>query len=97
MQSLNTPTTKLVQCVYHITVHLFVVRQRERVWVYQSLIDSLKEDEIAVLNIGPGITRYIGQRDISELFSPGGHYNEEGYEVVANLVYDHLRSKDLVP
>lgn len=66
-------------------------------WDYQSLIDKLKEDEIETVNIGEGFIKKIGQRDPCSLFKrcDGGHYNEEGNRIVAELIRDYLITKKI--
>ncbi|MCB0337166.1 MAG: hypothetical protein KDD62_12700, partial [Bdellovibrionales bacterium] len=51
-------------------------------WGFQPLIDALAEYSIPVLNFGPGVIEYVGDRNICEITEKNicyGHYNEEGY------------------
>ncbi len=61
-------------------------------WDYQNLLDRLKEDGIETLNIGEGFIKRIGHRETCSLFKrcDGGHYNEEGNRIVAELIRDYL-------
>ena len=65
-------------------------------WFSQPLIDNLERNHINYLNVGPAILEYLGTRDYQELFSQGGHFNNEGYEVLAKIVFRYLVSKDLI-
>ena len=65
-------------------------------WFYQPVIDSLERNHVAYLNVGPALLEYLGTRDHHELFNQGGHFNNEGYEVLAKIVFRYLVSKDLI-
>lgn len=65
-------------------------------WFYQPVIDNLERNRIAYLNVGPAVLEYLGTRDHQELFNKDGHFNNEGYEVLAKIVFRYLVSKDLI-
>ncbi|RKZ81609.1 MAG: hypothetical protein DRR19_21960 [Candidatus Parabeggiatoa sp. nov. 1] len=66
--------------------------QNTKNWSYQNLMEALDTRNIPYLNVGPYLLKYLGQREIGEIFSPsGGHHNEEGNQVIAQLVYAHIR------
>lgn len=66
--------------------------QRKGFWVYQTLVDELNKIGIKPVNIGPDMLAHLGNRDPCVLFRRcSSHYNAEGYQVLANLVYDHLK------
>jgi hypothetical protein len=54
---------------------------------------ELDINNIFYLNFGQYLLEYLDQRDIVEVFQSvwGGHYNEEGNQVVANFVYAHIK------
>jgi len=55
-------------------------------------MEALDASNIPYLNVGPHLLKYLGQRGIGEIFSKsGGHHNEEGNQVVAELVHAHLK------
>jgi lysophospholipase L1-like esterase len=61
-------------------------------WSYQNLMEALDASNIPYLHVGPHLLKYLGQRGIGEIFSrSGGHHNEEGNQVVAELVHAHLK------
>jgi hypothetical protein len=69
-------------------------------WVYQPLMDRLAQLNVPVLNFGPGLLDYLGQRNPDEIFSYqginfGAHYNPEGNRALARVVYDHLVERGL--
>lgn len=65
--------------------------QKHGRWVFQEMMDDLSREEIKYLNLGPGILTYLGSRDPCELFRDcKGHFTEEGYELMAKLVYNYL-------
>ena len=67
------------------------------VWTYQSLIDQLSDYGISVLNFGDGIMRQLNNRDPCVLFDNcSKHFNEEGYEILARVAYEHLLIRELV-
>ncbi|MCB0329676.1 MAG: hypothetical protein KDD70_08430 [Bdellovibrionales bacterium] len=61
-------------------------------WGFQPLVDELERDAVEVYNIGPQVIAYLGGRDICEISEPEcyGHYNDEGYAEVANIVFRYL-------
>jgi hypothetical protein len=66
-------------------------------WPYEPLMDELRHQEIEVLNFGEGIIRHLGTNDIHTLFKNiSTHYNEEGYRILAEIAFDHLREKRLL-
>jgi len=67
------------------------------VWTYQSLIDELSLYGISALNFGEGIMSRLNNRDPCVLFDIcSRHYNEEGYEILAMVAYEHLLKRELV-
>lgn len=65
-------------------------------WFYQPVIDNLERNHVAYLNVGPALLEYLGTRNHQELFNQGGHFNNEGYEVLAKIVFSYLVSQDLI-
>lgn len=67
-----------------------------RVWPYQPLLDRLRESGIDTIDAGPGMMRRVGDRDPCELFADcSAHFNAEGYETLAHIVYEHLEKRGL--
>ncbi len=66
-------------------------------WVSQPLLDNLDKCHIKFLNVGPDILHYLGKHDPQEIFNHqgGGHLNEEGYRLLAHIVYDYLCAQHL--
>jgi hypothetical protein len=64
-------------------------------WPYQNLINSLHEHGITPINAGDSIMDYLKGRNPCELFTLcHAHYNEEGYRVIATIVYEYLTIKE---
>ncbi len=62
------------------------------------LTASLARAGVDVLDLAPGIVRYLGGRSYQELLaSTDGHHNAEGDRLVATLVHAHLVARGLVP
>jgi hypothetical protein len=69
-------------------------------WVYQSLVDRVRERGLEVLDVGDAMLERIGERDPCAIFGAegcSGHFGEEGYEILARVVRDHLEARGLVP
>ena len=69
-------------------------------WAYQPLLDAAKGKGIRVHNLGPDILGYLGARRFCDILSYSaactGHFNEEGYGVVADLVYHYIKTHKLL-
>ena len=66
-----------------------------------SYLEELHERQIEHLDILPYMLRYLGENDVCNVFTEKtwlgfcwGHYNPEGEEVIASLVYEKLRQMD---
>ena len=70
-----------------------IFHRRTGLWSYQNILGELDRTGIGYLDFGPLIIDYLGDRDLDEFFTPGGHYNEEGNTMVANFLGEHLRVK----
>lgn len=71
--------------------------QRKKAWIYQPLMDQLKENQVNILDLGPGIAADLGDGRHLRLFKEdGGHYNEEGNKVIAGLVFAYLNHNHLI-
>ena len=69
-----------------------VYYQKHRIWVYQPLIDMLQQSGVTPLNVGEDMIEQIGPGDPCRLFDNcSAHYNEEGYDMLAHIVYRHLQ------
>lgn len=70
---------------------LLAYQARQR-WPYQPLLDTLEARGLPVLNVGSGLMEHLRGEDPCLLFdSCGGHYNERGYEAIAQIVHAHLQ------
>jgi lysophospholipase L1-like esterase len=65
--------------------------QKNRKWTYHNLMEALDAVHIPYLNFGQHLLEYMGKRDLGEIFTTDGHYNEEGNQVVADFVYAHIK------
>jgi lysophospholipase L1-like esterase len=67
--------------------------KKNHLWTYQNLMEALDTHNIPYLNVGEHLLKYLGQRKVGEIFHTplGGHYNEEGNQVVADFVYAHIK------
>ena len=66
-----------------------------------SYVEELRERQIEHLDILPHMLRHLGKNDVCNVFTEKtwlgfcwGHYNAEGEEVIASLVYEKLRQID---
>lgn len=65
-------------------------------WSYQPLLDALERRKLEVLNFGSPILERVGPEGVEALFGDvGGHFNEEGYRMLAEIARDHLEEKGL--
>ena len=64
------------------------------------MIDRLNTKNIVVFNVGDGLLEYDRKAHIEELFltepTARGHYNERGNRVIAEIIYNYLKSKRLL-
>lgn len=70
--------------------------KEDNTWTYQPLIEQLEKRDIVIFNIGKAILQQIGPSDHCKLNTHPttctGHYNEEGYTLLAKIVNQYLRS-----
>jgi hypothetical protein len=85
------PIVLLIPIMYDIRKY-----QREHIWVYQTLIDKLAENNLEFLNFGNAILAYLSQRDPRMLFTKDSHLDEEGSRVLARYVFDYLNQKNII-
>ena len=73
--------------------------QKHKNWIYQPLIDELRSKGIDVFNIGEGLVKHLGKRSPCDLNfgCVASHFNHEGNEVVARLIAEYLKDRNLVP
>ena len=70
-----------------------VYYQKARRWVYQPLMDDLRQRSINALNIGQEIMGRLGDRNPCAMYTRcEGHLNEAGNERVAEIVFRYLKS-----
>jgi len=72
--------------------------QKNKVWVYQTLLDDLHAHGIDALNIGEGLADRLGGKDPCALFTEcdRGHFNRETNAVTATLIARYLTSRHLL-
>lgn len=68
-------------------------------WPYRPLIDELRtRDGIEVLDFGPGLIERLGERSPCEVVNECyNHFNAQGYRMLAEIAYAHLRERGLAP
>lgn len=68
-------------------------------WPYQPLIDELAgEHGIEAYDFGPGLVARLGERSHCEVINRcDDHFNAEGYRMLAELAYEHLQDRGLLP
>ncbi|MGI9292112.1 MAG: hypothetical protein ACR2QG_12660 [Gammaproteobacteria bacterium] len=66
------------------------------VWPYQNLLDLLQENNADVVNFGEGLMQRVGDGDPCDLFdSCKNHFNEQGYEYLAEIAYETIQDRKL--
>lgn len=66
-------------------------------WIYESMMRDLERESIRVLNTGEIFLRHTGDTDPCALFRDVTlHYNEAGYALIAESVYDFIAANKLV-
>ena len=69
-------------------------------WAYQPLLDAAEETGIRIYNLGPDILKNLGARSFCEILTYSaactGHFNEEGYELLADLMYHYIKTHRLL-
>lgn len=91
-QEARTRGKKALVLIVPIKPDLYYYQKTHR-WIFQELLDNLKKNNIPTLNAGTEIMAYIGDRNIKEIYSEGGHFNREGYQLIGNIVYQYLATK----
>ena len=70
-----------------------VYYHKSRRWVYQPLMDDLRQRGINALNIGQEMMSRLGDRNPCAMYTRcEGHLNEAGNEMVAEIVFRYLKS-----
>jgi hypothetical protein len=68
------------------------------VWPYQNLLDRLTENEVDIFNFGNSIIERLGDNDPCMLFDNcNAHYNEQGYRYIAEIAFEELTARGLIP
>jgi hypothetical protein len=74
----------------------FELHAENGLWVFQPLLDALHREGIAVANLGEDMAASMSGRSYCEFISDcSGHYNTEGYAMVASIVATRLESRGL--
>jgi hypothetical protein len=87
-QAGKTPIVVMLPWVQDLRIY-----QKNKTWVYQPLIDRLRERGIDVLNTGDGLADHLGPGSACDLYTAcvGSHFNREGNEVTAKLIAEYLK------
>jgi hypothetical protein len=65
---------------------------KDNYWNYQPLLDELERNKIEYINIGQGMVDYLQGGDPWRLYSKETlHCNEEGYELIAKIVFRYIK------
>ena len=89
----QVPVVVIIPIAYDLENYL----QRHE-WVYDPLLESLRWLNIPFCNLGPGLVHFLGGRNPWELYNrTDGHFTDEGYQVMASLIYDYLQERQLLP
>ncbi|MFZ2089020.1 MAG: SGNH/GDSL hydrolase family protein [Desulfobaccales bacterium] len=77
----------------------FPYYQQHKKPLYEPLLQEFQRRGIEYVDLGVEIIKRLGSRDYSEIFLAGrySHFNEKGNRLVAEIIYDYLKSKDYVP
>lgn len=71
-----------------------VYYNKNKKWPYENLIKMLEKNKIEFIDAGPEIIKYLKNRNPCELFyNCSAHFNVEGEEVSAEIVYAYLKEK----
>jgi hypothetical protein len=62
-------------------------------WSYAPLVEELDRAMVSYIDFGPALLKHIGERDPRPFFMPLRHYNEEINKLLADAVYEALRSR----
>lgn len=73
----------------------FADREKTGKWVYAPLMEELDRAGVAYLDSGDRFLKVLAGRDPCSLYvrCAGGHFNEEGYRLLAELVHGWFREK----
>ncbi len=81
-----------------IPTHFDIIQyRRDGKWVYQPLVDLMAKQNLEFLDAGPSIVKYLGDAGVETLYSPQthNHLNDKGNGLLARIVYDYLRHKNI--
>ncbi len=69
----------------------------KRTWPYENLVMEMSKRNIDIFNFGPGILQQLNNRDPCSLFNNcSSHFNEKGYQLLAELAYELLSERQLL-
>jgi hypothetical protein len=74
-------------------------REYHQHFVYDPLIQALKQENIEYIDLGTELLKKLGDRNYMELFLGGQyhHFNEPGNKLVAQIIFDYFKAKNYVP
>jgi hypothetical protein len=81
-----------------IPTHFDIIQyRRDGKWVYQPLVDLMVKQNLEFLDAGPRIVKHLGDAGVETLYSPqiNNHLNEKGNGLLARIVYEYLRQKNV--
>ena len=73
----------------------FKYYQKHGDWAYANITTLLKNENIEFLDAGEKMERYLQGRNPLEIFETSGHFNREGENLLANIVYQYLKENAL--
>ena len=75
------------------TRHDIAYVRRTGKWTYAPLAEELRRAHVNFIDFGPTLLKHMGERPVTEFFKPLGHYNEDVSKVLADTVYETLKSQ----
>ncbi|MGI9333507.1 MAG: SGNH/GDSL hydrolase family protein [Gammaproteobacteria bacterium] len=70
---------------------------KTRTLANQPLLSHLDERGIGYLHLAPGLSNLLDKREFASIESAGGgHFNTEGYGMMASLIYEYIQSRSLI-
>lgn len=86
------PIILIIPDVRHLKYH-----HKNGISPVKTLLERLQQEQITYVDLSDDLLKHMGDRDICEIFAHqraligcGGHYNNEGNEIIANIVKEYL-------
>jgi len=68
-------------------------------WIYENLINKLKENKLSFIDAGPKMIEYLKGADPAELYvrnDLSAHFNAKGNKMLADIIYKYLISNNII-